>query len=81
LTKFLGRTIKKSEVKKILALWKLIKTQILQLKNDFWFSCRLLRKLSRETYEFYAKELPKWLKRVFDKWFRKLQGKICDKTS
>ena len=67
-----------TEIKEILKLWKYIKNLILMLKEDFSISCRLLQSMARETFDFNIKDLPDWLKEIFNMWYDDFQMTLCD---
>ena len=48
------------------------------LKEDFSISCRLLQSMARETFDFNIKDLPDWLKEIFNMWYDDFQMTLCD---
>ena len=72
----LGETLEK-EAKQIITLWKYMKNLILNLKLDFELSCRLLKFLSKETFDHHTEDLPKWLVEIMKDWYDDLEETLC----
>lgn len=67
----------RKEIEQILAIWKFIKTQIAELKAKYSVSCRLLKRLSKNTVRYYIQDFPSWLRRIYLKWYRNLSPNLC----
>lgn len=65
------------EIEQILAVWKFIKSQILELREKYSVSCRLLKRLSQNTVKYYVRDFPKWLQKIYMKWYGSLSQKLC----
>ena len=72
----LGETLEK-EAKQIITLWKYMKNLILNLKLDFELSCRLLKFLSKETFDHHTIDLPEWLVEIMKDWYDDLEETLC----
>lgn len=67
----------RKEIEQILSVWKFIKLQIAELKEEYTVSCRLLKRLSKNTVEYYVRDFPKWLQKIYAKWYKNLRKKLC----
>ena len=67
----------RKEIEQILAVWKFIKKQILELKTKYNMSCRLLKRLSKNTVRYYVRDFPRWLRRIYFKWYKSLARDLC----
>ena len=70
--------ILEKETKQIVILWKYIKNLIINLKNDFELSCRLLKVLSKDTFTHHTKKLPDWLIEIMSDWYDDLEPTLCE---
>jgi hypothetical protein len=73
----LGETLE-SEILDILKLWKYILNLITNIKEDFEVSCRLIKKLARETFNHHTADLPEWLQNIMEGWYQELELTLCD---
>lgn len=76
----LGETLE-AEILDIIKLWKYILNLILNIKEDFEVSCRLTKKLSRETFNHHTEDLPDWLREIIGGWYEELELTLCDKDN
>lgn len=67
----------RKEIEQILAVWKFIKSQISELKEKYSVSCRLLKRLSKNTVIYYVRDFPKWLRKIYQKWYKSLEKNLC----
>jgi hypothetical protein len=47
------------------------------IEKECGVSCRLLKKMARETFKYHTKGLPRWLKKILVSWFKGLEKKLC----
>lgn len=73
----LGETLE-TEILDIIKLWKYILNLITNIKEDFEVSCRLIKKLSRETFNHHTADLPDWLQNIMEGWYQDLESTLCD---
>ena len=76
----LGETLE-SEILEIIKLWKYILNLITNIKEDFEVSCRLMKKLARETFNHHTSALPSWLQEIMGDWYEDLELTLCDKDT
>lgn len=76
----LGETLE-SEILDIIKLWKYILNLITNIKEDFEVSCRLIKKLSRETFNHHTADLPDWLQNIMGDWYEELELTLCDEEN
>lgn len=67
----------RKEIEQILAVWKFIKSQIAELKEKYSVSCRLLKRLAKNTVIYYVRDFPKWLRKIYKKWYDNLEENLC----
>ena len=72
-------SILEKEAMQIITLWKYIKNLILNMKQDFDLTCRLLKKLGKETFDHHTEEIPEWLIEIMSDWYDDLEPTLCDK--
>ena len=71
-------TTLKREISHIIILWMYIKNLILNVKTNFDISCRLMKKMARDTFDHHTEELPDWLIDIMSKWYDEIDVKLCN---